>query len=82
MLYMPGLPNLMKKADETFPASPARPVFTADFSGEFRLIVFFVALALGIAMLAGAKPLYYFLLVVLLGMVLVNTDKFINLLRR
>lgn len=54
----------------------------SEFTQGLGFIVYFILLSLVLYMVAGEKPLRYFLYIVLLGMVLLNTDRFSDLLRR
>lgn len=53
-----------------------------EFTQSFGFVIVFLIGALAINMSVGSKALYYYLLLVLAGMVLANTDKIVNLLRR
>lgn len=53
-----------------------------DFSQDFGYIVFFVLMALFITVFFKEKVLFYFLLLVLIGMMLVNANKITSLLYR
>lgn len=60
----------------------ARREGIAEFTQGLGFVVYFIFLSLFLYIVAGEKLLRYFLYIVLLGMVLLNTDKFSDLLRR
>lgn len=54
----------------------------SDFTKNFGYVVFFIFIALLISLFFKEKVLFYFLFLILAGMVLVNADKISSLLYR
>lgn len=46
-----------------------------NFLKDFRFIIFFLVLSLGIGTLGGEELLYYFLLLTFVSMLILNADK-------
>lgn len=46
-----------------------------NFLKDFRFIIFFLVLSLGVGTLGGEELLYYFLLLTFVSMLILNADK-------
>jgi len=53
-----------------------------EFTQSFGFVIFFLIGCLAVNMSLGTKSLYYYLLLVLAGMVFANTNKILEITRR